>query len=386
MTNLRLGLPTFVAASVSSLGLLIGGCGVSGDTEQLCGVETGTTCANYDLALTTWAPDDNGGHAVLSLVDSTSGGSLALREVESLFNPIAVSPDGMLLAYTTHTDAHIELRVLELATGEEKLVDTALINRAAAPVSFVGNPAWSPDGQSLTYLRLAEESSIRMWSPTRGVTTLAPVDVQASSCVRPQWLDDDTVVYSGWELSDGGVLRTVKVGTKTVRDLFNPPGTGATCDVAPSGDGRIAFTYGDSVGADFTWRLAVLTPGDGTGTVVPSLDRALAGGVGTGQAAWSPDNSSIAFVEVVGEPGDNEAMLRILDLPKKSVRDVDILNASVTAGRPAWSPDGSELAYVRFNSYANRAKLVVATLGAAITIRETQAPLTGIGPAPRWRF
>ena len=61
--------------------------------------------------------------------------------------------------------------------------------------------------------------------------------------------------------------------------------------------------------------------------------------------AWSPDGSSIAFV-------DDDVRIRVVDLERKKIRTVDTGGSNLDRERtePAWSPDSRYLAYVKSGS------------------------------------
>jgi tricorn protease len=94
------------------------------------------------------------------------------------------SPDGSHVAYT---DNNNELRVFEVATGQERLVST---NQEGS-----GNPAWSPDGEWLAYVQTATNTYAQIWLYELATDTRTAVTSDRVNSVSPAFDPDGEWIY-----------------------------------------------------------------------------------------------------------------------------------------------------------------------------------------------
>ncbi|GIW07167.1 MAG: hypothetical protein KatS3mg060_1972 [Dehalococcoidia bacterium] len=205
----------------------------------------------------------------------------------------ALSPDGTRIAYV-RTGEQPGVWVIDLRTGNEERVATD---------AGVRSPVWSPDGTRLAMLRSKQD-------PVRGVNPVTR---------RP-----------GWFLEDHYSVMVVDVATRTTTDL---PSLTFSSFPSWSSDGtRIVFDGNTGL---------YLIPTDGTGvpTVIPNTNRL------TSQPAWSPDGQRLALVYKRNDNVD----LAIMNVDGTGFQ---LLTESPRTTRqsnnvaPVWSPDGRWIAFL----------------------------------------
>ena len=189
------------------------------------------------------------------------------------------------------------------------------------PCVFLDDPAWSPDGESILFSRMTEQSGAGrstlelLHLDTNDVEVLldaGPTDLYAGARWSP---DGRTIVLevahrTGTAIDadiSGVTLSIVELGTRppTVRPLTSPDLFAETADWSPDGTLIVyaALAEADSERHD----LYTIHP-DGTGLkqVTPL---AAAGGNAT-HASFTPDSKRIVFVAQL-ESGDDEVMATI---------------------------------------------------------------------------
>jgi Tol biopolymer transport system component len=196
---------------------------------------------------------------------------------------------------------------------------------------WYSEPAWSRDGGCV--------AAVVSGYPT-GTHEYADIEVKRGSR-RIQWggvsvinrgpswgPNGHSLVFVGYDWSDGGSLYIDEVGTSNGTDLTPDGGKLVANFPAWSPDGSwIAFTR-----VSPRQRLFLIRP-DGTGLrrVTNTVAR---------NPSWSPDGKKIVFddgrrIAVVNADGSDLAYLT-------GSRDIDV--------DPAWSPDGRTIAFVRYKS------------------------------------
>lgn len=104
------------------------------------------------------------------IVNLATGESEFFEFPENTYGP-TLSPDADHIAYSTVQDGIVELVVREIATGEERVI-------ATDPNGIV-DLSWSPDGNSLAYLRMVEYTGIgSYWVDALMVASIHSSEVQ----------------------------------------------------------------------------------------------------------------------------------------------------------------------------------------------------------------
>lgn len=192
------------------------------------------------------------------------------RDPEASDEEPAWSPDGTRLAFVRSSGEGSSLALLDLATGDVRVLDAGLPSRVTAPT-------WSPDGE-----RVAVEAGGQLWVVDVDGAVASPVVVVPDACEGPPGSCDQPL--TGWTPS------------------WSPDGT------------RLAFVAPDQLYWEALLTVAVgAAPADGAYRVAAPLRVA-----GPGDSSWSPadpdwslDGTSIAFVARGAGASDGDALLTV---------------------------------------------------------------------------
>ena len=220
------------------------------------------------------------------------------------------SPDGTRLAFTVTEaeDAGGETEDVWIAEvggwRAEKLVD------CEAPCMWVDEPAWSPDGRSIVFHRLVEESgmsasTLEIMDMAKRETRVVLTAPTGQAVLAPRWSPDGrSVVVEVLQLADGtpgaavagSGLGVIDLGaaTPSIRAIVPVDRFANNPDWSPAGDLIVcsAPAEGGEPGGKRS-DLWVVRP-DGTG-LTQVTDLAAAGGMAI-QPTFTPDGERIVFV------------------------------------------------------------------------------------------
>jgi len=255
---------------------------------------------------------------------------------------------------------------------------------------YEGFPAWSPDGNTLAYLREVD-GMLQVFTRTLNASTPAQITRSPRDCREPFWSPDGTHIYylsqaageeSLWRVSAAGgtpkvalrnVMHLYRADTEaaTVEPLTATDGSETTPSVSPDGR-RIAYTSQEE-----EYHL-IEVPLDGS-----RYTSVLSGSRMETDPAWSPLGNQYAYVS--GRSGRPEIWLRSRDgsFEKPLVTSASFQDgATYMLAEIAFSPDGQRLAYQRRE--AGLFSLWVSTIAGGPPVRLGRAPGTTYVDFPTW--
>jgi TolB protein len=194
-------------------------------------------------------------------------------------------------------------------------------------------PAWSPDGRRLTFVREGPQPVIYLVrADGQGLRRLT---VGAS----PAWSPDGTRIMFSRRIGRRTDLYVVGVGGQRVRRLTRTAAAESEPEWSPDGR-RVAFVR---PGPDGSADVYVMRS-DGRGA-----RRVTSGPLEDLNPTWSPDGRKIAFVR--DDESTGKARVYVTTLDGKRVRPLvgklELDPAASFESDPSWSPDGKRAIFVR---------------------------------------
>jgi Tol biopolymer transport system component len=176
---------------------------------------------------------------------------------------------------------------------------------------------------------------------TRENTVPANGDLLAFSCKEPNniWYAICTAK------SDGTARRRITRRIQTTNPAWSPDGM------------RIVFTRNEDVGEYTTLSADDVFVMDADGSDLKQLTADQVG-MHSGQPAWSPDGTRIAFVRGASVPTTLIVRPGSVFVMNADGSDVQRLTRGWLDARPAWSPDGREIAFSRGKSFPSSSRAI----------------------------
>ena len=222
-------------------------------------------------------------------------------------------------------------------------------------------PAWSPDGQKITFMSFRNEHEFQGWGITGDIWVMnvdgtSPINLtQSPDRVdrSPSWSPDGKqIVFGSTELFKGRDGRdftrsdiwVMDTAGGNPRNLTNDDFIDVNPDWSPDGK-QIAFSSnraGDRKGIlNDNWEVYMMNA-DGLNLINLTNHPARDGG-----AAWSPDGKRIAFNSNRDEDWKKnpDANKDIYVMNANGTNPVNLTNHPARDGGPAWSPDGKQIAF-----------------------------------------
>ena len=253
---------------------------------------------------------------------------MTLDDVFSLHrvaNPV-VSPDGKWVAYT------VSAKDLEKDKSETRIWMAPTAGGKAIPMTAKGysanQPAWSPDGQFLSFLATKGEGKSQVW-------TLNRLGGEAEQLTKvPQGVNGYV-----WSPDSKRLLLLIKD-----KDPNEPKEKGEKAKPQPQVINRLQFKR-DYTGYldERRTHIYTFTPGD------TSITQITSGDFDDSQAGWSPDGKLIAFVSNRSDNPDANSNTDIwivsADNEDKGQTLIQVTQNEGSDNNPSWSPDGKWLTY-----------------------------------------
>jgi len=287
--------------------------------------------------------------AAILLIPALGGPAHKIAEIrlnDDIPTPyMAWSPDGNSLVIT-HKDSPKEpaaLFVVAIDTGEKRKL-TSPPSEASGDANGDSNPAFSPDGRTLAFIRTIglhpELYLLRVSDALQPVGEAKRLPLGQLRCYDPAWTEDGReIVFWGWRQ---GLWRIGVSGanTRSAEPLRLPFGDNAQFPAISRRGHRLA--YGDGFVHYSIWRMAAPSgPSARVATRVGSFNRLFISSTQRdGAPQFSPDGKRIAFVSE--RSGNYEIWVCNSD-GSSPVQLTSFHGPVVTT--PRWSPDGGRIAF-----------------------------------------
>lgn len=192
------------------------------------------------------------------------------------------------------------------------------------------DPAWSPDGRLLAFVRDGAVHLVR--GDGSGVRRLAT----GSS---PAWAPDGVRLVLTKRTGQGADLYVIRSNGGGLRRLTRTAAVESEPEWSP--DGRsIVFVRAARTGSAHVY---VMRPGGG------GVGRVTTGPVEDLSPTWSPDSRQLAFVRDDESLGTSRVFITSVHggRPRPLVGELQLDPAATFEGGPFWSPDGKRIVFVR---------------------------------------
>jgi eukaryotic-like serine/threonine-protein kinase len=227
------------------------------------------------------------------------------------------------------------LFIISVATGEKRRLTTP-----SAPATADGNPAVSPDGHMLAFVRIVSDSNTQVYvlplsknyAPAGEARRL---DLLQPFLTSPAWTSDGTeIVYSAsepWAMGDMKLWRVPVSGSEKPQPLSSVGENGGQATISRQGN-RLVYTdwrYDPDI-----WRAEISGPGRNS----PAVKLIASTHADTSQQ-YSADGSKIAFAS------DRSGHFEIWVCNSDGSSPVQLTSIESFSGSPRWFPDGGRIVF-----------------------------------------
>jgi Tol biopolymer transport system component/serine/threonine protein kinase len=227
------------------------------------------------------------------------------------------------------------LFIISVATGEKRRLTTP-----STPATADGNPAVSPDGHMLAFVRIVSESNTQVYvlplsknyAPAGEAQRL---DLPQPFLTSPAWTSDGReIVYSAsepWATGDMKLWRVPVSGSEKPQPLSSVGENGGQATISWQGN---RLVYADWRYDPDIWRAEISGPGRNSPAV-----KLIASTHVDGSPQYSADGSKIAFAS------DRSGHAEIWVCNSDGSSPVQLTSLESFSGSPRWFPDGGRIAF-----------------------------------------
>lgn len=245
------------------------------------------------------------------------------------------SPDSKYLVASDRASPRepLSLFVLSIATGEKRRLTTP-----PAKTLGDGNPAVSPDGRTVAFVRVMSAGSpqlfvLRLSEDFRSGGEPRRLDIPQSWVVSPTWTADSRAIVfeAGQRWAPSGLWRIAVSGSERSQSVDSLVEGGFQPTISPRGN-RLVYT--NWVGNSDIWRTEIAH-----NRTAPPAGKLIASTRSESQPQYSPDGSMIVF------ESDRSGRREIWSCSADGSNPIQLTSLESGAGSPFWFPDGKHIVF-----------------------------------------